>query len=187
MKSNLRKKVIELRKKESYESIITKSKKISEVLLSLEEVKQASTIMLYLDFNNEVKTDYIVNSLISLGKKVLIPITIKESKTLIPSQIKDLKSEVEIGTYGIREPKQEFVRVTDIESIDVLVVPAVAFDINKFRLGYGGGFYDRFIEKLKPDSITIGLAFELQVFDSIPKENHDAQLNYVITEKRVIK
>lgn len=187
MKSDFRKKIIELRKKESYESIISKSQKISNVLLSLEEVQQASTIMLYLDFNNEVQTDYIVNSLISLGKKVLIPITIKENKTLIPSQIKDLKSEVKIGTYGIREPKEEFIRVTAIESIDVLVVPAVAFDINKFRLGYGGGFYDRFIEKLRPDSVTIGLAFELQIFNSIPKESHDAKLNYVITEKRVIK
>ena len=51
--------------------------------------------------------------------------------------------------------------------------------------GYGGGFYDRFIEHLRDDAITIGIAFDLQVFDSIPKENHDAQLNYVITENNM--
>ncbi|MEX6588039.1 5-formyltetrahydrofolate cyclo-ligase [Paraclostridium bifermentans] len=187
MKKDFRKKVIELRKKQSPQSIIYKSKKISDIILSLEDVKKASTIMIYLDFNNEVKTDNLVNSLISLGKKVLVPITIKENKTLVPSQIKNINTEVSIGTYGIREPKKEFIRVTDIESIDVLIVPAVAFDINRFRLGYGGGFYDRFIEKLRPDSITIGIAFEFQVFDSIPKESHDAQLNYIVTEERILK
>lgn len=187
MKKDFRKKVIELRKKQSPQSIIYKSKKISDIILSLEDVKKASTIMIYLDFNNEVKTDNLVNSLISLGKKVLVPITIKENKTLVPSQIKNINTEVSIGTYGIREPKKEFIRVTDIESIDVLIVPAVAFDINKFRLGYGGGFYDRFIEKLRPDSITIGIAFEFQIFDSIPKEGHDAKLNYIVTEERILK
>ncbi|WGX76420.1 5-formyltetrahydrofolate cyclo-ligase [Paraclostridium bifermentans] len=69
MKKDFRKKVIELRKKQSPQSIIYKSKKISDIILSLEDIKKASTIMLYLDFNNEVKTDILVNSLISLGKK----------------------------------------------------------------------------------------------------------------------
>ena len=187
LKSDFRKKVIELRKNKSYDFIIKNSNKITTTLLSLEEFKKASTIMLYLDFNNEVKTDYLVNTLIDLGKKVLVPITIKENKTLIPSEIKNLDSEIKIGTYGIREPKKEFIRENNIESIDILIVHAVAFDINKYRLGYGGGFYDRFIEKLRSDTLTIGLAFEFQIFDSIPKESHDAQLNYVITEKRIIK
>ena len=70
----------------------------------------------------------------------------------------------------------------DVKNIDVLIVPAVAYDKNCYRLGYGGGYYDRFIERLRDDAITIGIAFDLQLFDSIPKEEHDAQLNYIITE-----
>ena len=187
MKNDFRKKIIELRKNKPTDFIIKSSKEIVDTFLSLDEVKKASTIMLYLDFNNEVRTDCLVNTLINLGKKVLIPITVKTDKSLIPSEIKDLNLELKIGTFGIREPKEEYIRVNSIDSIDILIVPAVAFDINKYRLGYGGGFYDRFIEKLRSDTLTIGLAFEFQVFDFIPKESHDAQLDYIITEKRIIK
>ena len=70
----------------------------------------------------------------------------------------------------------------DVKNIDVLIVPAVAYDKNCYRLGYGGGYYERFIERLRDDAITIGIAFDLQIFDSIPKEEHDTQLNYIITE-----
>lgn len=187
MKNDFRKKIVELRKSKSSSFIKEASIEIINKLLTLNDFKKASTVMIYLDFNNEVETNYLANTLISLGKKVLVPITVKSNKTLIPSEIKNLDSELHIGTYGIREPKDQFIRITPINNIDLLIVPAVAFDINKYRLGYGGGFYDRFIEKLREDTTTIGLAFEFQVFDSIPKENHDAKLNYVITEKRIIK
>ena len=73
-------------------------------------------------------------------------------------------------------------QLLSIENIDVLIVPAVAYDKNCYRLGYGGGYYDRFIGNLRDDTITIGIAFDLQIFDSIPKEEHDSQLNYIITE-----
>ena len=125
MKKDFRKKVIEYRNNKDTDFISTNSQKITEKLLSMNCIKDANTIMLYLDFNNEV----------------------------------------------------------NVEDIDILIVPAVAYDKDCYRLGYGGGFYDRFIEHLRDDAITIGIAFDLQVFDSIPKENHDAQLNYVITEK----
>ncbi|MEG1410713.1 MAG: 5-formyltetrahydrofolate cyclo-ligase [Terrisporobacter sp.] len=187
MKNDFRKKIIELRKNKSPNFINEASKEIINTLLTLKNFEKASTIMIYLDFNNEVQTSHLANILISLGKKVLIPITVQSTKVLIPSEIKNLELELQLGTYGIREPKEQFIRVTPIDSIDILIVPAVAFDINKYRLGYGGGFYDRFIEKLRKDSITIGLAFEFQIFDSIPRESHDAKLNYVITEKRIIK
>lgn len=187
MKNDFRKKIIELRKSKSSNFINEASTEIINKLLTLKDFERASTVMIYLDFNNEVKTNYLANTLMSLGKKVLIPITVKSDKTLVPSEIKNLDYELHLGTYGIREPKEQFIRVTPINSIDILIVPAVAFDINKYRLGYGGGFYDKFIEKLREGTTTIGLAFEFQVFDSIPKENHDAKLNYVITEKRIIK
>ncbi|CEN25901.1 5-formyltetrahydrofolate cyclo-ligase [Paraclostridium sordellii] len=187
MKNILRKKVINIRKNTSIDFVNNSSYQIVNKVLSLNQIKSASTIMIYLDFNNEVKTDYLAIKLMSLGKKVLVPITKKESKILIPSEIKDLSSELKIGTYGIREPKEEFIRECSLNSINVLIVPGVAFDKNKYRLGYGGGFYDRFIEKLHKDTVTIGLAFDFQVFDCIPKENHDSQLDYVITERQIIK
>ena len=71
-------------------------------------------------------------------------------------------------------------------SVLQVIVPAVAYDKNCYRLGYGGGFYDRFLENLRKDAVTIGIAFDLQIFDEVPKEAHDAQLDYIVTESRIL-
>jgi 5-formyltetrahydrofolate cyclo-ligase len=182
MKKDFRKQVIESRKNKDSEFISINSQIITEKLLSMDCIQQASTIMLYLDFNNEVKTDQLITKLISLRKTVTSPVTIKDERKLIPYEITNLKEGINIGAYGIREPNKYISNEIDVKNIDVLIVPAVAYDKNCYRLGYGGGYYDRFIERLRDDAITIGIAFDLQLFDSIPKEEHDAQLNYIITE-----
>ena len=185
MKKDFRKKVIEYRNNKDTDFISTNSQKITEKLLSMKCIKDASTIMLYLDFNNEVKTDQLITKLISLRKTVAAPVTIKDERKLIPFKITNLKDGINIGAYGIREPQKDPSNELNVEAIDILIVPAVASDKDCYRLGYGGGFYDRFIEHLRDDDITIVIAFELQVFDSITTENHDAQLNYVITENNM--
>lgn len=187
MKKEFRKKVIEERGQQSEDVILEKSKLVFENLMSIPEVIDANTIMAFLDFNKEVQTDMIINHLRSLGKKVLVPITILKTRELIPSEIRDIENEVKIGTYGIREPKEEYVRPVDKKDIDLVIVPAVAYDINGYRLGYGGGFYDRFLETLRDDAKAIGIAFDLQIFDEVPKEDHDAKLNCIVTEKRIIR
>ena len=149
-------------------------------------IKNASTIMLYLDFNNEVITDNLIKELISLDKIVASPITIIKEKKLIPCQIKDFENGIQYGAYNIREPKPNCSPEINIKDIDVVIVPAVAYDINGFRLGYGGGFYDRVLENIREDAVTIGIAFDLQIFNKVPKEPHDAQLDYIITESRII-
>lgn len=186
MKKEFRKKVISDRNNQSYESLCKNSSIITQKILALDCIKTAKNIMLYLDFNNEVKTDELIIKLLSLGKTVSSPITIKEEKKLIPSQIIDLKDGVKIGAYGIREPKPECSPEVEVKDIDVVIVPAVAYDKDCYRLGYGGGFYDRFIERLREDAITVGIAFDLQIFDSVPKEDHDAQLDYIITESQIL-
>ena len=185
MKKDFRKKIIEYRNNKDTDFISKNSQIITEKLLLMDCIKYANTIMLYLDFNNEVKTDHLITKLISLKKTVAAPVTIKDKRKLIPFKITNLKDGINIGSYGIRELKQNPYNELNVEDIDILIVPAVAYDKNCYRLGYGGGFYDRFIECLREDAITIGIAFDLQVFDYIPKENHDAQLNYLITENNI--
>ena len=182
MKKDFRKQLIESRKNKDSEFISINSQIITEKLLSMDCLQQANTVMLYLDFNNEVKTDQLITKLISLRKTVASPVTIKDERKLIPYEIINLKEGINLGAYGIREPNKNISNEIDVKNIDVLIVPAVAYDKNCYRLGYGGGYYDRFIERLRDDAITIGIAFDLQLFDSIPKEEHDAQLNYIITE-----
>lgn len=186
MKKVFRKNVISLRKQQTPDFVSVNSNIITETLLSLDCINNANNIMLYLDFNNEVRTGALIKKLFSLRKIVSSPITIIENKQLLPFQILDLDSSINIGVWNIREPNQKICPPVDIQDIDVVIVPAVAYDINCYRLGYGGGFYDRFLCKLKPNTITIGVAFDFQIFDDIPKEPHDAQLNYVITESRIL-
>ena len=186
MKKEFRKKVISLRKEKDKDFIKHNSDIITEKLLQLDCIKNAQTIMLYLDFNNEVATDNLINKLIKLGKTVASPITLKEERRLIPSQITDLENGIQYGAYNIREPKPEYSPAIDIKDLDVVIVPAVAYDKNCYRLGYGGGFYDRFLENLREDAVTVGIAFDLQIFDEIPKESHDAQLDYIVTESTIL-
>ena len=186
MKKEFRKKVINLRKEKDKDFIKHNSDIITDKLLNLDCIKNAKNIMLYLDFNNEVSTDSLIKKLLNLGKIVSSPITLKEERKLIPSQITDLKNGIQYGAYNIREPKPECSPAINIKDLDVIIVPAVAYDKNCYRLGYGGGFYDRFLENLRKDAVTIGIAFELQIFDEVPKEAHDAQLDYIVTESRIL-
>ena len=186
MKKEFRKKVISLRKTQQPDFIKKNSDIIKDKLLKMNCIKNASTIMLYLDFNNEVITDNLIKELISLDKIVASPITIIKEKKLIPCQIKDFENGIQYGAYNIREPKPNCSPEINIKDIDVVIVPAVAYDINGFRLGYGCGFYDRFLENIREDTVTIGIAFDLQIFNKVPKEPHDAQLDYIITESRII-
>lgn len=186
MKKEFRKKVINLRKEKDKDFIKHNSDIITDKLLNLDCIKNAKNIMLYLDFNNEVSTDSLIKKLLNLGKIVSSPITLKEERKLIPSQITDLKNGIQYGAYNIREPKPECSPAINIKDLDVIIVPAVAYDKNCYRLGYGGGFYDRFLENLRKDAVTIGIAFDLQIFDEVPKEPHDAQLDYIVTESRIL-
>ena len=186
MKKEFRKKVINLRKEKDKDFIKHNSDIITDKLLNLDCIKNAKNIMLYLDFNNEVSTDSLIKKLLNLGKIVSSPITLKEERKLIPSQITDLKNGIQYGAYNIREPKPECSPAINIKDLDVIIVPDVAYDKNCYRLGYGGGFYDRFLENLRKDAVTIGIAFDLQIFDEVPKEAHDAQLDYIVTESRIL-
>lgn len=186
MKKEFRKKVINLRKEKDKDFIKHNSDIITDKLLNLDCIKNAKNIMLYLDFNNEVSTYSLIKKLLNLGKIVSSPITLKEERKLIPSQITDLKNGIQYGAYNIREPKPECSPAINIKDLDVVIVPAVAYDKNCYRLGYGGGFYDRFLENLRKDAVTIGIAFDLQIFYEVPKEAHDAQLDYIVTESRIL-
>ena len=186
MKKEFRKKVINLRKEKDKDFIRHNSDIITDKLLQMDCIKNAKTIMLYLDFNNEVCTDNLITKLMAMRKIVASPITLMDERKLIPSQITDLKNGIQYGAYNIREPKPEYSPVIDVKELDVVIVPAVAYDKDCYRLGYGGGFYDRFLENLREDAITIGIAFDLQIFDEIPKEAHDSQLDYIVTESTIL-
>jgi len=141
------------------------------------------SIALYYPFDNEASPLEIINYLHSKNKEVLLPVIENNSKTLFFAK-NGIQSELIKNNFGIFEPKnKEFV---DIEEIDIALIPCVAFNDKLFRLGMGGGFYDRTFSK-KSSTILIGMADSFQYENESFQEKHDIKMDYVITQKGVLK
>jgi 5-formyltetrahydrofolate cyclo-ligase len=186
-KRALRKKIIALRDRLSPAEIMEKSALIAEKLYYLPAYTQAATIMFFIDFGSEVSTRSMVEETIKRGKVALAPKALPKTRELIPSQILNWEADLAPGAYNIPEPHSDALRPRKPEEIDLLIVPGVAFDVKGNRLGYGGGYYDRFFPMLKPNVSLIALVFDLQIQPEIPVDDWDQSVDIVITEKRIIK
>ncbi len=186
VKKSLRRSVIEARDKLSQTEIKEKSQAIAEKFYQLESFRKAETIMFFLSFGSEVDTWPLIEKSFKSCKTVVVPRPEKYEKKLIPSQLIDWEEDLTPGVYGILEPLPEKTRPVDPQKIDLLVVPGVAFDIEGNRLGYGGGYYDRFFERLRLDVPLAAIAFEVQIVDEIPVAHWDRKVDLLITEDRVI-
>ncbi len=176
-KSVLRDKFINLRKK--YKVSPTEIEKIKNKFLKLVEEKNSQTILLYYPHKNEINTIPIIEELLKRKKTVLLPKV--EKGKILPILISDI-SNLKVGFAGIKEPEGE---IFSKNSIDITVVPAVAYDRRGYRLGYGKGFYDRFLQDFK--NLKVGLAYKFQVLDKIPFEKHDIPVDIIITPEEVIE
>jgi len=153
---------------------------------SLPEMKHWSTLFIYVNFRSELETLELIYQCLSQGKRVAVPLVDASTVRMIPLLIKDPEKDLVPGYYGIPEPDpQKSLRVAPRE-IDAAVIPGSVFDIQGGRLGYGGGYYDRFLVNDAPQAKRIGLAFEMQVVEKVPVEPHDQPLDILITEKRIV-
>ncbi|MCS7202170.1 MAG: 5-formyltetrahydrofolate cyclo-ligase [Dictyoglomus sp.] len=178
MKDSLRKKLI--KKRNSIENREEKSFIIYLNLKDLDIWKRAEITHIYISFGSEVDTRFIIYHALAENKKVLCPII--NEKDLLVGEIKSFNDLIP-GPYGILQPKISI--NFDLEKIDVIIVPGVAFDKEGFRLGYGKGFYDRFLAKLKKP-IKIGLIYDELIIDSLPRNEEDIPVDIIISEKRII-
>ncbi|HOI77278.1 MAG TPA: 5-formyltetrahydrofolate cyclo-ligase [Methanofastidiosum sp.] len=156
--------------------------KIRKTIYSLEEYCSANTIFTYVSKDKEVDTiDLITHSMI-LGKAVCVPLTKKEDNSLEIREIEDLR-DLKIGNFDILEPNEN-TKSTNPEEIELLFIPGLAFGGRCERLGRGGGYFDRFLMSTR--GLKVGLAYEFQVFDSLPIQKHDIKMDRIITNKRII-
>jgi 5-formyltetrahydrofolate cyclo-ligase len=158
----------------------TKTQEIAERFFSLREYRDAKNILLYYPFRSEVDTTVIITRAVADGKRVILPRVF--GKTLQLFYVEDIKKDLRPGTYGIMEPDIDSCAPAGYTEPDIVVVPGVGFDRHKNRLGYGGGFYDRLIPKLKKNIQKIALCFHVQIIDSIPSFAHDIRVDKVISE-----
>jgi 5-formyltetrahydrofolate cyclo-ligase len=162
-----------------------RSLEITARLSSLGELKRAKTVLLYHSFRSEVETEELIKVLLVQGKTVALPLV--KQKSLSTYEVRDLEHDLRLGRFGIKEPVEGEAGAVPPDRIDLVIVPGVAFDEKGHRLGWGAGYYDRFLKRLPTKVPLIALAFELQVVDSIPAEPHDMAVDKIVTEKRVIQ
>ena len=158
------------------QSELEKSRKsgiIKNRLFELEEFKKAKVVMFYVSLKDEVSTLSMIDDAARTGKRVCVPVILKEEKRLIAGEIKDRVKDLERQHFGIFQPIAGHVREVPLEHIDLVVVPGIAFDKDNMRLGRGHGYYDRFLSLLPNRTKTIGLAFDFQVVENLPKDSHD--------------
>ncbi len=180
MKDEVKKKMLEKRKYLPKEEIIEKSRKIEANLFNLEQYKKSKTIMFFVSFNSEAYTHDMIRKSLK-DKTVVVPKVVHHE--IEPSVIIDFDNLIS-GKFGILEPI-DVIKIA-YKNIDLVLVPGIAFDKEGHRIGYGFGYYDRFLRKV-PKAIKIGLAFDFQVADKIPREEHDAPVDLIVTDERVIE
>ncbi len=184
MKQLLRSDLIKKRKKLSKHEIINKSVLIEKNLFMSNEYKLSKNILFYVSYNNEVYTHDMIKKSLLKDKNIIVPISDLVNKKLILSKLNRWEDLVR-GSYNILEPIRSKIKEVSLNNINLIIVPAVGFDLIGNRLGHGLGYYDNLL-KNSYNAYHIGLAFELQIIDQIPTEKHDIPVDKIITEKRII-
>ena len=180
-KNDVRKEILTLLRNQKEEDRLKKSGKIKRKLFSMPEFKRAKVILFYASFDGEVDTFAMMRQAQQLKKKIALPVIFKDKKKILPRLIKHLADGLHSDVYGIKAPRPEYSQAVSLDRLDLVVVPGIAFDKDKCRLGRGHGYYDRFLAKLPPETPTVGLAFDFQIVDRLPsREQHDFPVSRVI-------
>ncbi|MFC1769173.1 5-formyltetrahydrofolate cyclo-ligase [Nanoarchaeota archaeon] len=178
MKKSMRTSIRDKRKNLPVKWILANSKKVTKKLLP--RCKKFKNIMVYASFDGEVDTHVLINELLKQKKNVILP-KIRD-RLLMPIKISGFEDLLP-GRYGILEPQQN--TTFPIKKIDLIILPGVCFDKNCHRIGFGEGYYDKFLPKL--NCPIIALAFDFQIVEKIQNDPHDVPVDLIITEKRIIK
>lgn len=163
IKKTLRQEVLERRNSILEDDREKKSRLISTRLIESRAFNEHKNIMFYVAFGSEPDCGHALIRALKVGKRTFVP-----------------------DHAGILEIKQPGAIRGDVKDIDLVIVPGIAFDLDGHRIGYGGGWYDRFSEKVSPGTAFIGVAFEEQIVKAIPRQPHDIKLDAIVTESRVI-
>lgn len=163
------------------------SKQIVNQFMNLTEYQKAKTVLFYVDVRSEVRTRHSLPEALKSGKTIVIP-WCTETVELALFHLESM-DELAVGMYKILEPKPELrmlpEKQVDPQSIDLVMVPGVAFDRRGARMGHGKGYYDKLLENVRKDTPLVALAFDCQLFPEIPIAPHDVFMHKIITEKEV--
>lgn len=159
-------------------------RRITERLLAHPDVERARTVLLYAHHGSEVATDELAKALLRQGKALVYPKMTGVAGLMTLWRVRTLDALVP-HKHGIRAPDVTRASPTEPAAVDCVIYPGLAFTRTLARLGQGGGYYDRLSAKLPPHCVRIGVAFEVQLVGFLPREAHDADLHWLVTEATV--
>ena len=177
-KARLRKQLLDVRDSLSLDFIKIASNRIRDNLRKIDFYRKATSIGAYYSIGSEVQTHDLLQEFFNQGKVFALPRV--EKNDLVFKKISGL-SDLELGSFGVMEPKE---KCDNMKNLDVIIVPAIALTREGYRLGYGFGFYDRYLHGKK--SKKIGLTYAKQVLRTFPHDDHDIKMDCVVTEDAVI-
>lgn len=180
-KSSIRQILRERKDAMTPEDRLKKSALICGHLMTL--VRDRETVMAYTSKQLEVNTVPIITALLERKNPVIVPIIVKEDVSLRLSYLRDLSALVP-STFGVPEPIGSEIPATG-EDVDSIILPMLGFDRTGGRIGYGAGYYDRFLEKY-PGLRKIGIAFACQEYDSLPLDETDVRMDHIVTEDGIV-
>ena len=158
------------------------SRRIQEKLISSKEFISARTVMSYISTDTEVGTAHLNRKTLETGKRLVVPVIDRERQKIIASKLESIEDLIK-GPFGIYEPRNGLKKRVAVAEIDLMVVPAIAYDRHNMRLGRGKGYYDRFLaDEGLSRTKTVGLAFHFQIVDLLPSDPHDIPVFMIITD-----
>ena len=164
----------------------TISREITDRVVGLDEYQRADCVMWYVDVRDEARTRHALPDALASGKRIVIPYCVDGELELFHLESMD---ELEIGMYKILEPRADLREVEskriNVDQLELILVPGVAFDARGGRTGHGKGYYDKLLENAKPTTPRIALAFDCQIFDEISMQDHDIYMDKVVTQSLV--
>ena len=184
-KKELRRHLLTVRSRLSSEYKKECSDIISGKVIQQSEYQEAKTVMFYMPVRGEVDVLPAFQAALLSGKRVILPKTEKEEKSIRCYEVKGLK-DLEKGAYGILEPEESKCREIGFQEVDLVIVPGVGFDVSGFRLGYGGGYYDRLLSR-SPGVSRMGVAYDEQIVADVMPEPHDSMMDCLISPKKILE
>ena len=180
-KKEMRKAMLTLRDKQNLDELQRRSSLIHEQLFQKKEYRECKKLLTFVNFGTEVNTTRIIKDALSQGKTVAVPLTMPQTKEMVFIAITDMQN-LKLSHYGILEPVFSPSCIVENDLHTLILVPGVAFDKKRYRLGYGGGYYDRYMQNrvfLK----SIGLSYHFQIVEEIPMlSTYDIAVDEVITD-----
>lgn len=178
-KKNLRKKYISIRNSINHKK--GKSQSITKKVIENEIYKKAKVVALYKSLLSEVDTRELIEYSIASGKIVALPRVVDNELKFY--KINSLEDTLKKSKFGVEEPVEDEMNLIDKCDIDLVIVPGICFDKEKNRLGFGKGFYDRFLNHTNLE--TIAICFHEQIIDQVPTNENDIKMRQIITDKEI--